>query len=61
MNLTVGTGTEKDTSTGCVIGAGRLECFSKDTLKKNKKTNPVRYWGGPREIILPTQCNALTH
>ena len=51
MNLTVGTGTEKDTSTGCVIGAGRLECFSKDTLKKNKKTNPVRYWGGPWENI----------
>ena len=28
-----------------------LGCFSKDTLKKNKKTNPVRSWGGPRENI----------
>ena len=29
----------------------KLGCFSKDTLKKNKKTNPVRNWGGPRENI----------
>ena len=28
-----------------------LGCFSKDTLKKNKKPNPVRNWGGPRENI----------
>ena len=33
---------------GCVW---RVGCFSKDTLKKNKKPNPVRYWGGPRENI----------
>ena len=32
-------------------GASTLVCFSKDTLKKNKKTNPVRYWGGPWENI----------
>ena len=30
----------------CLLG-----CFSKDTLKENKKTNPVRNWGGPRENI----------
>ena len=28
-----------------------LRCFSKDTLKENKKPNPVRNWGGPRENI----------
>ena len=28
-----------------------LGCFSKDTLKENKKPNPVRNWGGPRENI----------
>ena len=28
-----------------------LVCFSKDTLKENKKPNPVRNWGGPRENI----------
>ena len=28
-----------------------LGCFSKDTLKTNKKPNPVRYGGGPRENI----------
>ena len=28
-----------------------IGCFSKDTLKKNKKPNPVRNWGGPRENI----------
>ena len=28
-----------------------LGCFSKDTLKQKKKTNPVRNWGGPRENI----------
>ena len=30
----------------CILG-----CFSKDTLKKNKKPNPVRNWGAPRENI----------
>ena len=33
---------------GCVW---RVGCFSKDTLKKNKKPNPVRNWGAPRENI----------
>ena len=28
-----------------------LGCFWKDTLKKNKKPNPVRNWGGPKENI----------
>ena len=28
-----------------------LVCFSKDTLKENKKSNPVRNWRGPRENI----------
>ena len=28
-----------------------LGCFSKDTLKKNQKPNPVRNWGVPRENI----------
>ena len=33
------------------ISIFNLRCFSKDTLKENKKTNPVRNWGGPRENI----------
>ena len=27
-----------------------LGCFSKDTLKENKKPNPVRYWGDLERI-----------
>ena len=34
-----------------IVATCTLVCFSEDTLKENKKPNPVCSWGGPRENI----------